>query len=160
MTISLIGAMAENRVIGKNGGLPWDLPGDRTRFRRLTEGHIVVMGRKTFEAIGKALPNRRNFVLSRSAGARFLGTETLSSLDEFLRLFAASDEEVFVIGGEEIYRLFIPLAASIYLTLVNGNYEGDALFPSLNPAEWREISREPGEKCEYLLLRRLAAFLV
>tara|TARA_R100000027_G_scaffold67735_1_gene68292 strand:- start:8232 stop:8723 length:492 start_codon:yes stop_codon:yes gene_type:complete len=122
-----VAAMAENRVIGKDGALPWHLPGDLKFFKQLTTGGTILMGRKTFESIGRPLPRRRNLVLSRS-GVNAPGIEVFSSVDDLLGVLER-DERIFVIGGEEIYRLTMDLWTEVYLTRVSGNPDGDAFFP-------------------------------
>lgn len=136
-TVSLIAAMAENRVIGKDGGLPWRLPDEMKHFVRVTSGHTVVMGRKTFESIGcKPLPKRLNIVLTRDAGYAVPGgVKTAASVAEAVALVGA-DDEVFICGGEGAYREALPLADTLYLTVVHASPEGDARFPEFDPAEW------------------------
>lgn len=144
MILSLIAAMAENRVIGSKGAIPWHLPADLAHFRELTTGHPVIMGRMTFASIGHSLPGRRNLVLSRTPGFRAEGVEIRASLEDALAACAEAGE-VFVCGGEEVYRAALPLADRIYLTLIHRKYEGDRVFPPI-PAEFVEVSRteEPG----------------
>ena len=141
MRVSLIVAMAENRVIGNAGELPWRLPTDLAYFKRITMGKPVLMGRKTWEAIGRALPGRKNIVVTRNQAFAAEDAVVVHSLDAALDL-VGSAEEVMVIGGEEIYRLALARADRIYLTEVNLVPAGDARFPDLDPAEWREASRE------------------
>lgn len=141
--ISLVAAAARNNVIGKGNTLPWDLPDDLRHFRELTAGHAVIMGRKTFESIGRPLPKRRNIVITRQADYRPEGVETVSSLDAAISTVPA-DEEAFVIGGGEIFRQSLPIADRVYLTRVEAEVEGDAFFPSLASEEWREVSRRDG----------------
>ncbi|RQW85156.1 MAG: dihydrofolate reductase [Geobacter sp.] len=140
MKISLIVAMAENRVIGRGGGIPWDLPDDRRRFRELTWGHAVVMGRKTFETLDGPLPGRENIVLTRDSEYRAEGCRVVHDRDEVL--FVASDaDELFVCGGEEVYREFLPLADQIYLTILHRQLEGDVLFPEI-PGDFVIVRQE------------------
>jgi dihydrofolate reductase len=141
--VSLVAALARNRVIGAGNRLPWHLPEDLRRFKRLTMGAPVIMGRKTHESIGKALPGRRNIVVTRQPDARFAGCEVAGSLDAALAL-AGDVPEVFVIGGAELYRLALPRADRLYLTLIDADYDGDTFFPDFDPADWRETAREPG----------------
>ncbi len=138
--ISIIVAVAENGVIGDRNMLLWHISEDLRRFKRLTTGHPVVMGRKTCESLGRPLPNRRNVVITRSE-IQIAGCEVVHSLDEALALFPA-DEEVFVIGGAQIYAEALPIADRLYLTRVHCNYEGDTRFPDWNPAEWRLVASE------------------
>lgn len=143
MRVSLIAAVARNGVIGRDGRLPWHLPADLKRFRRLTTGHHVIMGRRTFESIGKPLAGRTNLVLSRDPALRPFGVEVLRSLEEALQLAKRrGEEEAFVIGGSEVYRRALPLADRIYLTRVGADVEGDVRFPSLDPGEWTEKTDE------------------
>ena len=139
--ISLVAAMAENRVIGRGGGLPWRLPDDMRHFKRLTVDHTVIMGRKTFEEIKRPLDNRRNVVISRKPDFRPHGVTVVPSLKEAVAL-GATEEEVFVIGGGEIYRLALPMADRIYLTLVHANVEGDTTFPPFEDADWALVNEE------------------
>ena len=129
MIISMIAAMSENRVIGANGKLPWHIPADLARFKSITMGHTVLMGRKTFESIGRPLAGRRNIVLTRSL-AEIEGCRVARSLSEGIAA-AEGDEEIFICGGEEVFREALPLCQRIYLTIVHGSYLGDAYFPEL-----------------------------
>ena len=129
--------MARNRVIGRNNALPWRLSEDLKRFKATTLGKPILMGRKTFESIGKPLPGRRNIVLTRDPGWRAEGVDVVRSVEEALRLTRDS-AELAVIGGAEIYRLTIPHADRIYLTRVEADVAGDTLFPELDVARWSE----------------------
>jgi len=140
--ISIIAALAENRVIGVNNTLPWHLPNDLKHFRRLTTGHAIIMGRKNYESIGKPLPERTNIVVTRNRDYRVDGCLIAHSLDEALRL-AGDDPEIFVIGGAEIYREALPRADRLYLTQVHAPIDGDTLFPEINRNDWKETAREP-----------------
>jgi dihydrofolate reductase len=143
MTVSLIVAVARNGVIGRDGDLPWRLPDDQKRFRELTTGHHVIMGRKTWESIGKPLPRRTSVVLSRTAGFAPAGCVVVGDLDEALALARASgDDEAFVIGGTAVYALALPRADRVYLTRVDADLPGDAHFPPFEKEEWREVRRE------------------
>ncbi|MBE7176626.1 MAG: dihydrofolate reductase [Mucilaginibacter polytrichastri] len=145
--ISLIVAAARNNAIGKDNRLLWHLPADLQHFKKITSGHTIIMGRRTFDSIGKPLPNRRNIIITRSLHG-ILGGEISSSLPAALSM-CADEQEVFVIGGGEIYREALPLADRIYLTRVEAEPEADVFFPELNPDEWQEISCEahkPDEK--------------
>lgn len=139
--ISIIVACSENNVIGKDNGLIWRLSNDLKRFKALTTGHAIVMGRKTFESIGRPLPNRRNIILSKNLGAMD-GCEIMRSTDEVLELAKSTDEELFIIGGGQVYEQFLPFADKLYLTLVHTEAEGDTFFPDLNRDEWTEVARE------------------
>jgi dihydrofolate reductase len=139
--LSLIVAAGEHNEIGKDGKMPWYLPADLKHFKALTLGKPVIMGRRTFEAIGKPLPQRRNVVVSRSRGFRAPGCETAGSLPDALVL-AAGVPEIIVIGGGEIYREALPRAQRIYLTRVHAHFEADTFFPALDPTAWRETARD------------------
>ncbi len=137
MRISLIVAVADNGVIGREGELPWRLPADLRRFKRLTLGHHLLVGRKTFESIGRPLPGRQMVVLSRSTDYRPEQVAVVPSLEAALELArSAGEEELFVGGGEQIYRLALPRVERIYRTRVHAEVEGDAFFPSLQAGEW------------------------
>ena len=146
--IKIIVAMSKNRVIGNNNELIWKLSSDLKRFKELTTGHPVVMGRKTYESIGRPLPNRRNIIITRNLEYSVDGCEIVSSLEEALLL---TNNDCFIIGGGEIYNQSIELADKIYLTLVHKDFEGDTTFPELGK-EWAKMERkdfEADEKNEY-----------
>ncbi|MBI4740276.1 MAG: dihydrofolate reductase [Betaproteobacteria bacterium] len=143
--ISLIAAVAQNRAIGKNNELLWRLPEDMRHFRETTRGKAVVMGRKTWESLPAAfrpLPGRRNIVLTRDPAYVAEGAVIARSLADAVAL-AGSEEEVFVIGGAELYRQALPLAGRLYLTEVAETPDGDAFFPEISAADWQEIARVP-----------------
>ena len=152
--------MARNRVIGRDNQLPWRLPEDLKRFKALTMGHPIVMGRKTFESIGKALPGRLNLVVTRgpwSGPAGADGPFPCGSLDAAIeRARATGTAEAFVIGGGQIYELALPLADRLYLTLVDGEHEGDAFFPKWDEAAFSEVERQQGQGCTFVTLERKA----
>lgn len=135
MIVSLVAAMAENGVIGRDGKLPWHLPDEIKHFKRLTVDHTVIMGRKTYQEIGRPLPNRRNVVITRNPAFRPNGVTVVPDLSEALAL-GATESEVFVIGGGEIYQLALPVADRLYLTVVHAEFEGDTLFPAFDKAAW------------------------
>jgi dihydrofolate reductase len=144
MKLSLIAAMDHNRAIGRDNDLPWRLPDDLKRFKALTLGKPLLMGRKTAQSLGRALPGRRNLVLTRSGTVPFDGMQAVSAVDEALRL-AAEDgaEELCVIGGGEVYALCLPQATHLHLTHVDTTVEGaDAFFPAFDDAAWRVVARE------------------
>jgi dihydrofolate reductase len=153
MRISIIAAMAENGVIGRGGQLPWRLSADLQRFKRLTMGRTLIMGRKTWESIGRPLPERRMVVVTRQSGYRADGVEIVGSLsDAFQIARAAGDEEAFVIGGADIYRQSLPFTDRIYMTLVLADVEGDTKFPEVDWDTWARIdskTHEADEKNEY-----------
>src|SRR5690606_23387302 len=139
--IALIVAMSRNRVTGRNNAIPWRIPAELARVKALTMGHHIVMGHKTWDSIGRLLPGRTTIILSRNPDFRVEGALTARSLDEALAL-AAGDSEVFVIGGEEVFRLALPRADRIYLTTVDTEVEGDTFMPQFDPAAWRLVARE------------------
>ena len=139
-SIAIVVAMAENRVIGRDGALPWRLPADMARFRSLTMGRPIVMGRRTHESIGRALEGRQNIVVSRRPGYRSPGCTVASSLEAAFEA-ASGAAEAAVIGGAGIYEHALPFATRIHLTLVHASIEGDVRFPDIDPDEWREVSR-------------------
>lgn len=139
--ISIIAALARNRVIGIDNRLPWRLPADLKFFRRTTLGHAVIMGRKNYESIGRPLPQRRNIVLSTDPGYRAPGCEVRHSLAAALAA-AGDDPEIFIIGGANLYAQALPLAERMYLTLIEAEFDGDAWFPEYDEREWRETARE------------------
>jgi len=139
MIISIIAAMSDDRVIGREGKLPWNSPADLARFRSLTMGHSVAMGRRTFQGIGHPLPGRKNIVVSRGGG-EIEGCQVVRSLQEAVEA-VSGDEELFVCGGAELYRDALPLSQRIYLTIVHGSYQGDVHFPEI-PDDFLELYRE------------------
>ena len=142
--LSLIVAVAENGVIGDKNSLLWHISEDLKHFKALTTGHPVIMGRKTYESLGRPLPNRENIVLTRQA-LELPGCRVVHSLDEAVALFPG-DEELFVIGGAEIYAEALPRARRFYLTRVGHAYEGDTRFPAWNVREWRLVASEAFER--------------
>jgi dihydrofolate reductase len=139
--LTLIAALAENRVIGRDGGLPWRLPADLRHFKELTLGRPILMGRRTWESLPGLLPGRRHIVISRRRDYQAPGCELAHSLQEALAI-AGAVPEVLLIGGGELYRQGLPLADRLQLTLIHARVEGDTFFPSYDPADWREIARE------------------
>ena len=144
MLITLIAAMDRNRLIGDGNRLPWRLPADLRRFKALTMGKPIIMGRRTFESIGRALPGRRTIVLSRNPDYQAPGCEVVAGLDEALH--ACEDvDEVMIIGGAKLYAEALPRAHRLHLTLLHASFTGDAWFPEVDPRHWREIFREDHE---------------
>lgn len=141
MPISIIAAMAANRVIGIDNRLPWHLPNDLRHFRLTTTGHAVIMGRRNYESIGKPLRDRTNIVVTRNPRFTAPGCIVAHSLPEAIAA-AGADEEVFVIGGAELYAQALPLARRMYLTLVHADVAGDTYFPQFDWNAWRLVSRE------------------
>lgn len=155
MTISIIVAMSENRVIGRNGKVPWYLPEDLERFKEITMGHALIMGRKTYESIGKLLPGRRTIVLSRQVDYRPVGCETASSLQQAID--NVDNDDIFICGGSAVYAAALPLTTNIYLTFLHAVVDGDTFFPII-PADFIEFSRESRAEGEtsydFIVLKR------
>ncbi|MGH3096233.1 MAG: dihydrofolate reductase [Streptosporangiales bacterium] len=144
MSVTLVAAVAGNGVIGADGGIPWRVPGEQTTFKRLTMGHVLVMGRRTYESIGRPLPGRTTVVVTRSpewSGAP--GVLVCAGVDEALRKAATIDPEVYVAGGAQVYREALPYADRLALTRIDAEPEGDTYFPDVDWDQWREVSREP-----------------
>lgn len=147
LPIALIVAAADNNVIGRNNALPWDLPADLAHFKRLTMGKPILMGRKTFESIGRPLPGRTNIVISRDTAYASEGVMVVHSLDEALAraediALIEGANELMVIGGAEIYRLALPMASRLYITRVHAQVDGDAWLPEIDWADWQESSSD------------------
>lgn len=143
MTVTLVAAIARNGVIGADGGIPWQLPGEQRLFKELTLGHVLVMGRKTYESIGRPLPERTTIVVTRQEdwkGAE--GVLVARSVPEAITLARTIDEEVFVVGGSQVYAEALPTADRLALTWVDAEPEGDAHFPHVEWDDWREVTRE------------------
>lgn len=141
MTISIIAAMAKNRVIGCENKLPWNLPADLKRFKKLTLGHHIIMGRKTYESIGKPLPGRTSIIITRQENYKAPGCYVVNSIEDALKT-ASNDDEVFITGGEQVYKQTLNLAERLYLTLIGVDLKGDAYFPKFNEKDFELISRE------------------
>ena len=139
--LSVIAAMAKNRVIGIDNTLPWHLPEDLRHFKALTMGHHIVMGRKTYESIGKPLPGRVTVIVTRDADYRAAGCVTAHSLDAAIAA-CGDDTEIFFVGGAELYAQALPRAQRLYLTEIQADYAGDAHFPAFDMADWREDARQ------------------
>ena len=162
-SVSIIVAADEHGGIGRGGTLPWHLPEDLRRFKALTMGKPIVMGRRTWDSIGRALPGRRSIVVSRQPGLALGGAEVFPSLEDALR--AAGDApEACVIGGADMYRLALRFAETIYLTRVHASVEADTFFPPLDATEWEEVAREERPRderhayaCSFITLRRVSA---
>jgi dihydrofolate reductase len=139
--LSIIVAVADNGVIGSGNQLPWRLPDDLKRFKALSLGKPIVMGRKTFDSIGRPLPGRLNIVISRQPGLQIAGCSVVTSLDEAIAA-AQPVPEIVIIGGADIYRQILPRVQTIHLTRVHAEIAGDVVFPKLNEQEWREVAKE------------------
>ena len=139
--LNIIVAMSENRVIGRDGQLPWRLPDDLKRFKSLTMGHHLIMGRRTFDSIGRPLPGRTTIVLTRDANWRAGGVLRAGTLDEALEL-VATDTQPFIVGGGELYEQFLPRVDRLYVTRVHATIEGDAYFPEIDSRQWDTLAEE------------------
>jgi len=150
MIVSIVVAIAENYAIGKNNQLLWHMPADLKHFKQITSGHTVIMGRRTYDSVGKPLPNRRNIIITRQ-NISIPGCEVVKSVDEALGL-CAGEEEVFIVGGAEIYKLAMDQSDRIYLTIVHHSFDADTVFPEIDYMQWKETVREdhqPDEKHKY-----------
>ena len=147
--LSIIVAIANENVIGKDNKLIWHLPEDLKRFKEITTGHKIIMGRKTFESLGRVLPNRKHIILCNDMEMD-IDNENVEILDDISKLdkYINSEEECFVIGGATIYKLLMPYASKMYITKINESFEGDVWFPEIKDGEWKEVSRERGIKNE------------
>lgn len=147
--LSIIVAVAKNNVIGKDNKLIWHLPEDLKRFKQLTTGHTIIMGRKTFESLGRVLPNRKHIVLCNDANLE-VENENVEVIDDIqlLNKYINSEEENFIIGGATIYKLLIPYANKMYITKINEEFEGDVYFPEIDAKVWQEVERQKGIKDE------------
>ncbi|MGZ3754762.1 MAG: dihydrofolate reductase [Mucilaginibacter sp.] len=143
MIVTIVVAIAENNAIGKDNKLLWYLPNDLKHFKTITTGHTVIMGRKTYESVGKPLPNRRNIIITRQ-NITIDGCEVVNSIEAALAL-CSLENEVFIVGGAEIYRQAMPLTNRIYLTIVHQEFEADTFFPTIVANEWKEVYREDHE---------------
>ena len=150
--ITIVLARAINGVIGRDGQLPWHIPGDLKRFKALTMGHHIIMGRKTFESIGRILPGRTTIVVTRNSGFRVDGAVVVHDFGDAIAK-CAGDTEAFVIGGEKIFQSALALADKIYLTEIDRNFDGDVYFPAIDMRAWRLVEREmnhdPEQKLDY-----------
>jgi dihydrofolate reductase len=150
----LVVAMARNRVIGRGSEIPWDLPEDRKHFVAVTKGHAIIMGRATYESIGKPLPKRRNIVVSRRVGFSIAGVEVVRSVGEAIALARTDDDAPRVIGGGQIYAEALPLATRIHLTELDGDVDGDVFFPEIARDEWVVSESRRGDGATYSTLDR------
>ena len=143
--LSIIVAKAKNNIIGKDNKLLWNLPADMKRFKEITSGHVIIMGRKTFESIGKVLPNRKHIIFSQNRDLKYddENVEVVHSMLE-IKEYIDNDEENFVIGGAMIYNLLMPHVTKMYVTQVNKDFEGDAFFPKINEDIWEVVEEEKG----------------
>lgn len=139
MTLSILVAMSKERVIGREGQLPWRLSADLQRFKRLTMGHPIIMGRKTFESIGRPLPGRQSIVITRQPEFQAEGIQIANDLQGALQIAGNASNEVFVVGGAQIYALALPLADRLYITLVEADIAGDTFFPEWDSEQWELV---------------------
>lgn len=147
--ISFVVTMDQNRVIGFNNDMPWHLPNDLRHFKNITTGHTIVMGRKTFDSIGRVLPNRKHIVLTRSEQSFPEEVEVVRNTDEILQYAKDHEaEEIFIIGGGELFKQMMPYVDKMYITLIEESFEGDVFFPEFDESEWELIEKEKGEKDE------------
>lgn len=143
MIRAIMAAVADNGVIGKDNDLAWHLPADLRHFKKTTSGHYILMGRKTFESLGKPLPNRTNIIITRNPDYLQRGAFVVHSLEKALRLVEKDGQEkAFILGGGEIYRQAMALADHMYITEVHGTFEGDTFFPEIHPEVWKEVHRK------------------
>ncbi|MCL7421485.1 MAG: dihydrofolate reductase [Methylobacter sp.] len=142
MKISLIVAMASNRVIGINNQLPWHLSADLKRFRYITMGSPILMGRKTYESIGRPLPGRTNVIISRDPAYQQEGCLVFNDIETAIESCCQKFQEIFVIGGSELYQSMLPMADTLYVTLIHKAFSGDAFFPEIDARQWAEVARE------------------
>lgn len=154
MNISLIAAMAKNRTIGKDNTIPWHIPGEQVRFRELTTGHTLIWGRKTYESIGKPLPRRKNIIVTRNPHYQAPGCKIAPSLQKALDMVDPQEKEVFIGGGEELYRWALPHAQRIYLTVIHKEIEGDTIFPEFSLSLFQEVARKENPSYIYLTYER------
>jgi dihydrofolate reductase len=150
----IVVAMAKNRVIGRGQTIPWDLPEDRKHFVAVTKGHAIIMGRATYESIGKPLPKRRNIVVSRRVGLEIPGVEVVGGLGEAIALARSEDDAPRVIGGGQLYAEALPIVTRIYLTELDREVEGDVWFPEIEPSEWVVSESRLGDGATYSTLDR------
>ncbi len=152
MSVVLIAAVGRNGVIGRDNDLPWRIREDLQHFKQLTLGHTLVMGRKTYDSIGRPLPGRRTVVITRQPDWAAEGVDVVHTLDDALKL--ADGNDIFVAGGGEIYRLALPYADRLELTEVDRSPEGDVTFPAIDPAAWTETARDPRDGLTFVSYRR------
>jgi dihydrofolate reductase len=146
--ISYIVAMDENQVIGRNNELPWHLPADLAYFKKMTMGKPIIMGRKTHESIGRALPGRENIIVTRNKDYQSDGCKVVHSVDEIKRLEKETDQELSVIGGAELFKELFPVTDRLYITHIYYEFEGDTFFPEIKWEDWEVVEREKGVKDE------------
>ena len=154
MPVTLLAAVARNGVIGVDGGLPWHLPDELALFKELTLGHVLVMGRRTFESVGRPLPGRTTIVVTRRPDWEAEGVLRAGSVGEALALAREVDAEVFVVGGAQVYAAALPAADRLALTFVDADPEGDTRFPEIDWSQWREVGRRDGQGWTHVTFER------
>jgi dihydrofolate reductase len=154
--LSMVVAIGDNGAIGKDGKVPWHIPEDLKHFKAVTMGHAIIMGRKTWDEVGRPLPGRRNLVVSRAPGLALAGAEVFASLEAAIEAARATDDEPAIIGGSTLYAAAMPLATRIHLTEVHRSVEADTFFPPFDRSAWREVERRPAatEGVEFVTLER------
>jgi len=151
MRLSIVVAMDENRLIGKGNGLPWHLPADLAYFKKITTDNSILMGRNTYDSIGKPLPNRRNIVITRNSEISIKGCEVVNSIEKALSI-TKDEEEVMIIGGANLFEQLLPDVSRLYITHIEGEFKGETYFPHYDENDWLEVSCEthqPDEKNKY-----------
>jgi dihydrofolate reductase len=157
--LALIVAMTRHRVIGRKGAMPWHYPEDMKHFRRTTLGHAIIMGRATFDSIGKPLNKRRNIIVSRAPDLEVEGCEVASSVDAAIVLARQTDDEPFIVGGSQIYAAALPLVTRLFLTEIHQDHGGDVYFPDFDRTQWVEEERRKGEGLSFVTLARSDSIL-
>ena len=154
--LAMVVAIGDNGAIGKDGKVPWRIPEDLKHFKAVTMGHAIIMGRKTWDEVGRPLPGRRNLVVSRNPALVLEGAEVFTSLEAAIAAARTTDDEPHVIGGSVIYAAAMPLATRLHLTEVHRSVEADTFFPPFDRSQWREVARRPAETegVEFVTLER------
>ncbi|HEY6075798.1 MAG TPA: dihydrofolate reductase [Gaiella sp.] len=154
MTVTILAAVGRNGVIGVDGGLPWHLPDELQLFKELTLGHVLVMGRRTYESVGRPLPGRTTVVVTRRPDWEAVGALRAGSVEEALTTASEIDDQVFVVGGAQVYAEALPAADRLALTFVDAEPEGDTMFPDVDWSHWREVARRDGQGWEHVTYER------
>ena len=157
MTVTILAAVARNGVIGVDGGLPWHLPDELQLFKELTLGHVLVMGRRTYESVGRPLPGRTTVVVTRRPDWESEGALCAGSVEEALAKANEIDDEVFVVGGAQVYAEALPATDRLALTFVDAEPEGDTVFPDVDWSQWREVARRDGQGWAHVTYERVVA---
>jgi dihydrofolate reductase len=144
MSLSIIAAMDKNQLIGNQGAIPWKLPADLQHFKQITMGSPIIMGRKTFESLARPLPGRTNIIMTKNKNYSADGCLIVHSAAEIFKKFLNKEEEAFIIGGEEIYKTFLPYSNKLYLTMIDNEFSGDTYFPEINWQNWLKLAEEKG----------------